>query len=89
MPLSELVERFKAFDPPTAELKSEARQAIALDQGFVLGYMVAVSEVSGVSPRLPEQRNAIKQHLDKHPEDASLPAHVAMARVLKTSESAK
>jgi hypothetical protein len=89
MPLSELVERFKVFDPPPADLKPEARQALALDQGFVLGYMVAVSEISEVSPRLPEQRYALKQYLAEHPEDASLPANVVMARVLKTSESAK
>jgi hypothetical protein len=91
MPLSELVERFKVFDPPAADLKPEARYGVGIDQGFVMGYMTAVAEHSGhrFKGDFKTWRDALSKHLADHPEEGPLPAHVVMVRVLPASESAK
>jgi hypothetical protein len=91
MPLSELVERFKVFGPPPADLKPEARHGVGIDQGFVFGYMTAVSEQSGNEFKgdFNTWRDALSKHLADHPEEGDLPAHVVMVRVLPASENAR
>lgn len=86
MPFSELISRFEVFEPG-----KPGTQGTGLDQGFVLGYMTAVGEISGEELRgsFLERRQALKRHLAEHPEDGPLPAHVVMVKVLKKEDSGK